>query len=211
MSPNDPVPDSGLPGSSLLEQLRAHQPAAWERFVRLYGPLVYSWCRTRWRLAPADAADVLQEVAVRVFESVADFRGGSFVAWLWAITRSRVADHCRRNPERAVGGSDFQDLLAEVADRRADPGSAESADSARGDAAGPEALGGVLRRALDRVRARAAGNTWQAFWEVTVRGRAPADVAADLGLSANAVYIANSRILGRLRVELGHLEGEETP
>jgi RNA polymerase sigma-70 factor (ECF subfamily) len=211
MSPNDPGPDAGLPGSSLLQQLKARHPAGWERFARLYGPLVYSWCRARWGLAPADAADVLQEVAVRVLESVADFRGGNFAAWLWTITRSRVADHFRRNPERAVGGSDFQDLLAEVADHREGPDPAGPAETAGDEAAGPGALGGVLRRALDRVRARAAGNSWQAFWEVTVRGRAPADVAADLGLSVNAVYIANSRILGRLRAELGRVEGEGLP
>jgi hypothetical protein len=36
-----------------------------------------------------------------------------------------------------------------------------------------------------------------------VLGRDPADVAHDLGKSANAVYIANSRVLARLRALLG--------
>src|SRR5262249_61127710 len=30
---------------SLLERVRADDPAAWERLVGLYSPLVYHWCR----------------------------------------------------------------------------------------------------------------------------------------------------------------------
>jgi hypothetical protein len=40
---------------------------------------------------------------------------------------------------------------------------------------------------------------------VTVQGRSADDVAHDLGLTRNAVYIANSRVLRRLRDELGNL------
>ena len=69
----------------------------------------------------------------------------------------------------------------------------------------------MLRRALEQVRARAADSSWQAFWQVTVEGRKPADVARDLGLSVNAVYIANSRILHRLRAVLGALEEGHPP
>jgi RNA polymerase sigma-70 factor (ECF subfamily) len=184
------------PSSSLLAGLRGREPDAWQRFLHLYAPLVYYWCRTRYRLAPADAADVLQDVALRVVQSVGDYRGGNFLAWLAAITRSRVANHVQRNPAPAAGGSDARDQLAAIADPRA----------AEDEAPPPEEMGGVLQRALERVRARAAAPSWQAFWQVTVQGRQPADVAADLGLSPNAVYIANSRILCRLRAELGNLD-----
>ena len=37
----------------------------------------------------------------------------------------------------------------------------------------------------------------------TVEGRTATDVAFDLGISRNAVYVAQSRILRRLRGELG--------
>jgi RNA polymerase sigma-70 factor, ECF subfamily len=43
--------------------------------------------------------------------------------------------------------------------------------------------------------------TWQAFGRVVIHGQ-PADrVAADLGLSVNAVLIAKCRVLRRLRQE----------
>jgi RNA polymerase sigma-70 factor (ECF subfamily) len=58
---------------------------------------------------------------------------------------------------------------------------------------------------LELVRLEFEDRTWQAFWRVTVEGQAAADVARDLGMSRNAVYIARSRILQRLHQEFGDL------
>lgn len=41
--------------------------------------------------------------------------------------------------------------------------------------------------------------TWEAFWRTTVDGISAADVATALGISRNAVYLARSRVLHRLR------------
>jgi RNA polymerase sigma-70 factor (ECF subfamily) len=48
-------------------------------------------------------------------------------------------------------------------------------------------------------------STWQAFQAVVIEGRKEADVAASLGLSLNAVFIAKSRVLARLRREIAGL------
>ena len=37
--------ESSSVSSTLLEQLRARRPEAWERFVRLYGSMIHRWCR----------------------------------------------------------------------------------------------------------------------------------------------------------------------
>jgi RNA polymerase sigma-70 factor (ECF subfamily) len=191
-----------LPSSSLVLRLQERDPEAWQRFVRLYGPLVYSWCRGCWGLPPADAADLVQDVMLRVLQTLPGFRGGNFVAWLKRVADSRVCNHLGRHAERGAGGSDAQQRLAAVPDPRSLPG---PADQGAGDPtpAGPEALSGVLRRALEAIRPAFTADTWEAFWQVTVRGRDVAGVARDLGKSANAVYIANSRVLARLRAELG--------
>jgi RNA polymerase sigma-70 factor (ECF subfamily) len=191
----DPTP------SSLVRRLRQQQPEAWQRFLRIYGPLVYSWCRTRWGLEPTAAGDVMQDVFVRVLESLDGFRGGNFVAWLAAITRSQAVNYLQRNPTRGVGGSSAHERLNAVPDVRDQAGEGEGPEQVT-----VEDLGGVVRRALDQVRSTAAEKTWQAFWQVIVEGRSPADVAADLGMSVNAVYIARSRLLSRLREELGNLD-----
>ena len=44
--------------------------------------------------------------------------------------------------------------------------------------------------------------TWQAFRRVAIDGQKAAAVAVELDMSINAVLLAKSRILGRLRQEM---------
>ena len=187
-------------GGSLLERLRGGQPGAWERLARLYGETVYGWCR-RAGVPEADAADVCQEVFAAVARRLADFRrerpGDSFRGWLWTITRNKVRDHFRRCADRvqAAGGTTAQQLLHQVPE-----------DAPPDPEAGPEAEhGGLYRRALELIQSEFEERTWRAFLMVTVEGRAPADVAAELGMTTGTVYAAKSRLLKRLREEFGEL------
>ncbi|MBN9119609.1 MAG: hypothetical protein J0I06_10710 [Planctomycetes bacterium] len=45
----------------------------------------------------------------------------------------------------------------------------------------------------------------RAFWLTAVEDHRASEVAAQLGLAANAVYLARSRVLQRLRAELDGL------
>ena len=47
--------------------------------------------------------------------------------------------------------------------------------------------------------------TWKACWEFVVNGRPAAEVAAELGISENAVFIAKCRVIQKLRLELDGL------
>jgi RNA polymerase sigma-70 factor, ECF subfamily len=179
-----------------VERVKGRDPEAWRQLARLYGPLVYQWCRHRG-LGPEDCEDVLQEVFLTVAARVSDFEcrreRGPFRGWLWTITRHKLGDwfRRRRKSERAAGGTPALNDLLRVP--------AEADDSAPG---GP-ALGALYRRALDQIRTEFEGRSWQAFWQVAVEGRRPADVAAALGVTRNAVYVAKSRILRRLHEVLG--------
>src|SRR5262245_60524273 len=82
--------------TSLLIRAKSGYQTAWERLVRLYAPLVYSWCR-RASLAPEDARDVGQDVMAAAAQGITRFRRdpetGSFGAWLRGITRKKVGDY----------------------------------------------------------------------------------------------------------------------
>jgi RNA polymerase sigma-70 factor (ECF subfamily) len=52
------------------------------------------------------------------------------------------------------------------------------------------------------MQAEFEATTWKACWAVVVEDRPAAQVATELGISPNAVYIARSRVLRRLRREL---------
>jgi RNA polymerase sigma-70 factor, ECF subfamily len=192
---------------SLLDRVRAQDQAAWSRLVLLYGPLVYRWCR-RAGLQAADAADVGQEVFRAVARKVSEFRhdrdGDSFRAWLRAITRNKILDAFRRPAPGCPppGGSDAQRRLQEVPTRvLEDAGPAADAEETRL----------LFRQAVELMRGEFEEGTWRAFWQAAVEGRRPADVAADLGVSVNVVYLAKSRILRRLREEFADLLGPRPP
>src|SRR5262249_38033372 len=131
---------------SMLDRARARDPAAWERMVALYAPLVLSWCRA-WGLRPEDAADVFQDVFQSVAAHLAGFRrartGDTFRGWMRTITRNKVHDYFRRREREpvGVGGSEAKALLAQV------PG-AEPTDESVDD----EAEGELLHRALELIR-----------------------------------------------------------
>jgi RNA polymerase sigma-70 factor (ECF subfamily) len=193
------VKQSGGPdstSSTLLARVRNRDQAAWDRLVRLYSPLVYRWCR-RAGLQEADAADVGQEVFRAVARGVGEFRhdreGDSLRAWLRVITRNKVCDFTRRQADQcnAVGGSDAQHRLEGVA--------ADEATTAAGSEEDDRLL--IYRRAVELLLSECEERTRQAFWRVVVERQAPADVAADLGLSLNALYLLKSRLLRRLREE----------
>jgi RNA polymerase sigma-70 factor, ECF subfamily len=187
----------GSTSSSLLARARSRDPAAWQRLVQLYSPLVYHWCR-RSRLPPQDSADLLQEVFQSVSTAIDRFRyrepGHSFRGWLRVITQNKLRDHFRdRNstPE-ATGGSDAQQDLLNLPEIRLGDG----------DAAQQEEQRLLFRRGLQLIALEFEDTTWQAFWRVTIQGQQPGHVAADLGLSLNACYKAKARVLARLREQL---------
>ncbi|HKI36877.1 MAG TPA: sigma-70 family RNA polymerase sigma factor [Gemmataceae bacterium] len=200
---NDPNKISGReakpaqPGTtslSLVEGVRARDPEAWERLAYLYGPLVYGWCRHRGLQHP-DAKDVMQDVFMTVAARIADFHRETFRGWLWTITRNKLGDWIRRHGRQpqAVGGTDAQQQLLEMP---------AAGSESEGDVASA-GIGALFRRGLELIRPEFEERTWQAFWRVAMEGQDPGDVAVALGLSRNAVYVAKSRVLRRLREVLG--------
>jgi RNA polymerase sigma-70 factor (ECF subfamily) len=168
--------------------------------VALYGPLVYHWCRG-WHLQAHDAADVVQEVFQSVAFSVGGFRKArptdSFRGWLRTITRNKVYDHFRRTGRQpiAVGGTEIQRRLA------AFPAPLAGEEAPPHDE--PERQ--LFFRALELIRGEFAESSWQAFWRTTVDGLPAPAVAAELSMTPGAVRVAKSRVLQRLRSELGDL------
>src|SRR5579871_1298113 len=155
------------------------------------------WC-DQWSVRGQDADDIRQEV----FQAVAvgldrfhrDQAGDTFRGWLRGITRNKLLDHFRRrqNQPQAEGGTHAQQMIHEVAEQEL-PSDSE------------EVLGGLYRRALELVQSEFENRTWEAFWRSAVDGHAPADVARDLGMTTAAVRKAKSRVLHRLRQEVGEL------
>ena len=185
---------------SLLVRIRdPRDREAWEQFVEIYAPLVYRMARRRG-LQDADAADLTQDVLRSVSGAVGrldyDRARGTFRSWLYTVTRNALNtffDAQRRAP-RGSGDSAVQDWLE---DRPA-----EDEESAAWDR---EYQQRVLAYAAEQVRPSFEESTWQAFWQTAVEGVPGKEVAQRLGMTVGAVYIAKSRVLGRIKEHVHQL------
>jgi len=195
--------DSVQTRPSLLLRIRnVRDSQAWTEFAEIYGPLIYAYGRRR-HLQDADAADLTQEVLKVVSRTVVRFeysadRGG-FRRWLWTIARNELKDlvrRLRRGPSGA-GNSEAMRLLSQTAkpDEDFDLWEANYQQT-------------LLHWAAQRVQTDVQASTWQAFWRTSIEGRRPEAVAASLGISVGAVYIAKSRVVKRLRELIESLEDE---
>jgi RNA polymerase sigma-70 factor (ECF subfamily) len=185
----------------LLVRVKAQEREAWYRLVQLYTPMVYSWCR-RARLQAADAADVGQVVFKTVWQKINDFHRlgprDSFRGWLRAITHSKIVDFHRQRLNEVVAQADSEEMtLMEQAPAPELPDPDPETDGAEATL--------LYHRAITLVRDDFEEKTWLAFRTVVMDGRTPEDAACALDMTVNAVYLAKSHVLKRLREEFGDL------
>jgi RNA polymerase sigma-70 factor (ECF subfamily) len=180
---------------TLLEQLRGPgRSEAWTRFVRLYTPLLARWVE-RLGVPSADRADLYQEVFLALHRALPDFRynpSQSFRAWFHTVAANKWRAMRRKKAPVVLAASDPRWPEPDESDPAAEIGEAEY-----------RAV--LVAQAARLIRDRFAEPTWRAFWATTVHERPAGDVAAELGLTPNAVYLARARVLACLRTELAGL------
>jgi RNA polymerase sigma-70 factor (ECF subfamily) len=183
--------------ASLLERLRTpSDAAAWQRLVDLYEPLIRGWLR-RHGLQPSDSDDLVQEVLSVLVKELPAFehngRPGAFRSWLRTITVHCLRRHWRAQVYRAdaAGGSAWEEHLAQLEDPASGLSKLWDGEHDRH----------VFRRLLAMIEPEFQPSTWQAFRRLVLDGVPAAAVAAELSISVNAVLIAKSRVLQRLRHE----------
>jgi len=182
--------------ASLLERLRTSpDEASWRRLDDLYRPLILRWLLRDPSLGD-EAEDLVQEVMgvlVRELPSFQRRRKGSFRRWLRTITAHRLSAYyrSRKNRPLALGSPLEESPLAQLSDP-------DSALSRQWD---EEHDRYVLFRLMEQITPLFEPATLAAFRRVAVEGASPAQAAEELGLSLNAVLLAKSHVLSRLRQE----------
>lgn len=180
--------------ASLLQRVRqTTDREAWERFVQLYTPLLFWWLR-RAGLQQEDAADLVQDVLTDLVRKLPSFEyklNGSFRGWLRMVVLNKWRDRRKRRASLEVtAGSALLD--------QAEPDPLPELTEA-------EYRQQLVSRALKIMQSDFEPTTWRACWELIEGERPAAEIAAELGLTAGAVYAAKFRILARLRQELAGL------
>jgi len=181
----------------MIIRLCDNDSLAWNQLVELFGPLVFHWCSVS-RIQSCDAADIMQEVFASAIKSIHRFDsrpGHSVRGWLWTITQNKMLDHWRKrsNQDNAIGGTNAHWQMEQVPETDDPPTGALEANR-------------LLHRALNQIRDDFADQTWAAFWQSAIEGRDTHSIAQELGLSPNSVRQAKSRVLRRLREQIGDVE-----
>ena len=200
-------PDTpGATSWTLLDGAGRGDPASRERLVHLYGPLVLH--RYLARVHPQDTEDLFQEIFMTVFARLADFQcrreGKAFRPWVYAIARNKIGDYLRGRERQPVALDDAEDRLLR-------PSVEDTAGGEVATEAEERAL--LAHRALELALADFEPATREAALQL-ITGEPVAAVAAALGKTPNAVRVARSRALARVRAtlaELGEPAGDDPP
>lgn len=195
------MPETPGTRPSLLVRLRGERDErAWAEFLGLYEPLLLRLMRRRG-LQESDARDTTQQVLLRISAAIEryepDGNAASFRRWLFRIARNVAITFVTRQSRQP-------DLLGDLQTELAPedlPGISEESELFE-----HEYRQQVLAWATEQVRGEFRDSTWRAFVETSVHGRPIADVARELGLSEGSVYVARSRIIGRLRARVEEFE-----
>ena len=198
------MPPSPQTRSSLVVRLHnARDEAAWTEFLVIYEPLILRLLRKKG-LQECDARDVCQQVLVAVARHIEQWKpdgaSASFRRWLFQIARNLAMKFLSRRPPGgiAVGGSDVHEMLEAQPDER----------GTLYDEYDQEYRQQLLLCAAGQIRAEFRETTWEAFWQTCIANRPVAEVAAELGTTAGNVYVARSRVMGRLRARISELQPE---
>ncbi|MCG6158262.1 RNA polymerase sigma factor [Rubinisphaera margarita] len=175
---------------SMLGDLAEGSESAWSRFERRYRAWLMTHCQ-RSGLSEADADDVTQEVMFKIFQAIGDFdrqRNGSFRKWMLIVTRSRIADLFRkskRNREEPCSESFVENAAAAAnLEDQIDEPSVEALEE--------------FERKMALLRSQFSDRDIEILIEYLGKDRLADDIAAEHGVSANAVYLVKSRVVKRI-------------
>lgn len=195
--------DPLLTRETLLDRIRdADDGQAWGEFVELYAPVVFRFALSRG-VRSSDAADLVQEVMGSVARGIGRFdyrpEQAPFRAWLFAVTRNQIATFFRAASRRPQG--DGRTTLMQIAEKEAPVDDAQ----ARWDR---EYRRQLFAWAAEAVKPEFNPRIWEAFFRTALGGESPGEVAADLGMSVPAVYVAKCRCITKLREMILSSSGE---
>ena len=177
----------------MLRAMERNENAAWEEFLEFYGPLIILRAND-YRLTPQETDELRQDLCVSLFCKGAlkayDPTRGRFRDYLRGILAHRAVDIIRRRPKPVAA---MPEPTSEEEDK---------------DRFEQEWRDFLFEKALAVVKTRCDDLTFMAFQLHAWQGRPAKEVAQQLGMSEQNVFLSSSRITQRLRAEVKRLEKE---
>jgi len=193
---------------SLLARLKDwNDNDSWKQFFDTYWKLIYG-AAVKSGLSDAEAQDVVQETILSVVKKVNEFKYdpalGSFKGWLLTLTRWRIADQVRKRARHE------QVEHAHASEDTERTSMVESVPDPHGEKLmaiwDEEWTKNLMDAAIERVKRKVGARQYQLFDLYVIKGWTVGDVSKTLGVSADQVYQAKSRISPLIREEYKILE-----
>jgi RNA polymerase sigma-70 factor (ECF subfamily) len=198
---------------TLLARVRDRADAeSWREFYQYYQPLLMRYLR-RLGLKEHAADDVIQDVFALLLQSLPGFTLGGkssrFRGYLWKVTFSALVDHARRAKAQKRAEEEWVRRFRDADDFESRKLEAEWEQAERQHR---------MEIAMRRVRSATSARSWACFEQRVLRDRPAAEIAAELGTTANVVFVYASRVLKAVRAEcavvaeeLGDEPGDDPP
>lgn len=176
---------------SIIEGVRGRGPDRWVEFYAIYKPMLVGYFRKQG-LSDGDAQDMVQEVFLKLCKRIHtyDRERTRFRTWLFTVARNTLIDRARRDQTQrhAVDGWVKRVLEEATGDEERQRREFERSHHTR-----------ILQYAFEKVRRRSSERVWNCFEMSVIQGKPGAEVAAELGVSANVVYVNSWRVLQNVK------------
>jgi RNA polymerase sigma factor (sigma-70 family) len=176
---------------SVIVGVCQQDPARWREFDAIYRPMLLRYLSKRG-LKQSDADEVAQDIFVKLLGGIRTYERSrcKFRSWLFSLAHNALIDHARRRASyrKAIDGWAVHVLEATSSD------SLKMAEEWR-----TIHREKILEHALETVRSSASATAWACFQQRLIQNRPAAQIAAELRVEPNVVYVNSSRVLKRLR------------
>jgi RNA polymerase sigma-70 factor, ECF subfamily len=189
---------------SLLERVRnVGDGRSWSEFYAIYRPLIFGYLR-KLGVGEHDAEELTLEVFERLMVILPKFKldrqKGRFRAYLWRLTYNELLARARWKKVRERAEQEWVRRFCEADESRSREDEVIFKQQHRRR---------ILEVVLPAAQAKASGMAWACFYGRLVQRRPAAEIAAELGTTANNVHVHASRVLKDVRRRCAEIEGEE--
>ena len=176
--------------SSLLSAVLRGDETGWEQFYQMYKPLILLRGGDL-RLNQTEKEELVQLVMLSFFGTSETFRydksKGRFRDYLKRIIRNKACDLMRKRHDGEISAENVPQLVDELLAGGEERWEQEWRDH-------------LLKQALEDLRCAVSPLVYQAFSMLSLENMSGKEVAAALGITANAVYVYKHAALKELKV-----------
>jgi RNA polymerase sigma factor (sigma-70 family) len=195
------MPKENKTRQTLLIKIRnQYDDSAWEEFISFYRPYVYRVIQNLRNINVTDREDIVQEVMLIAWKKLPEFEyspvKGRFRSWLSTVTQRTAYAYWNKRHK-----SEFFDGAANAAELTV--GLTPEVDKICQE----EWEKHVADTAWANVSTKFDEQVLEAFQRLA-SGEKGEDVARQLGLSQNSVYVYKKRVMAALQKEIAYLDDE---